>query len=142
MKSLLYKARKHHTTISRGENLSAELAEIDPNMGFAQMSKTQSAELMNTKFEKSPVGSFLSHQTSFTESNFSVEGYLSAAPRNNLHIESIPCYTIFPLCDEDSMITPQELSNAEQALLSSLIGDEENVNAIERSTRDQSKSDK
>lgn len=57
-----------------------ELAEIDANMGFAQMLNNEKAEVVDTKFGKSPVGSFLSCQTSFTESNFSAEADLPYLP--------------------------------------------------------------
>ena len=87
MKCLLYEARKQPQYDPRNEtSLKTELAKIDPNMGFAQMSRgvNPSAEMTNTKFGKTPVGSFLSYQTSLTESNFSAEADLNAVPRNSV----------------------------------------------------------
>ena len=78
VKCLLYEARKQPQYEPKNEtSFKTELAKIDVNMGFAQMSKevNSSAELTNTKFGKTPVGSFLSYQTSFTESNFSAEAF-------------------------------------------------------------------
>ena len=48
-----------------------QLAGIDCNMGFSQMNRGEHSvpEFPDTKFGKSPVGSYLSYQTSFTESN-------------------------------------------------------------------------
>ena len=52
-------------------------------MGFSHMNTEPSsvAELTEPKFGKTPVGSVLSYQTSFTESNFSVEADLTAVAR-------------------------------------------------------------
>ena len=56
-----------------------ELATIDPNMGFAHLSKGNnlSGETVQTKYEETPVGSFLRYQVSFTESNLSAEAHLN-----------------------------------------------------------------
>ena len=64
-------------TVKQKPTTDAELAEIDSNMGFSHMS----TELTETKFGKTPVGSVLSYQTSFTESNVSVEADITAVPR-------------------------------------------------------------
>ena len=144
VKCLLYEARKQPQYEPKNEtSFKTELAKIDVNMGFAQMSKevNSSAELTNTKFGKTPVGSFLSYQTSFTESNFSAEADLNAMPRNNVLAQNIATYPRFPLMNEDPMVTPRELSNEEEALLLHLTVDGDRVNAIETNTREQSESD-
>ena len=84
VKCLLYEARRQPQPDLDGQKaFKAELAGIDPNMGFSHMNREPSsvAELTETKFGKTPVGSVLSYQTSFTESNFSVEEDLTAVPR-------------------------------------------------------------
>ena len=144
MKCLLYEARKQPQYDPRNEtSLKTELAKIDPNMGFAQMSRgvNPSAEMTNTKFGKTPVGSFLSYQTSLTESNFSAEADLNAVPRNSVRAQNIMAYPRFPLCNEDAMVILRQLSNEEEALISHLTVDEDKVNAIETSTRKQTDSD-
>ena len=52
-------------------------------MGFSHMNTEPRsvAKLTGTKFGKTPVGSVMSYQTSFTESNFSVEADLAAVPQ-------------------------------------------------------------
>ena len=54
-------------------------ATIDPNMGFAHLSKGNysSGETVQTKYGETPVGSFLCYQVSFTESNLSAEAHLN-----------------------------------------------------------------
>ena len=84
VKCLLYETRRQPQPDLDGQKaFKAELAGIDPNMGFSHMNREPSsvAELTETKFGKTPVGSVLSYQTSFTESNFSVEEDLTAVPR-------------------------------------------------------------
>lgn len=115
----------------RPEAFKAELAEIDPNMGFSHMNREPSsvAELTETKFRKNPVGSFLSYQTSFTESNFSVEADLTAVPRVTGATPDIAHYPRFPMhtANEENMATPRVLTAGEQTVLSSLKVDEEKI---------------
>ena len=136
VKCLLYEARKQPQYDPRNEtSFKTDLAKIDPNMGFAQMSKgvNPSGEITNTKFGKTTVGSFLSYQTSLTES----EADLNAVPRNNKLAQNIMPYPRFPLCNEDAMIIPRQPSNEEQPLISHLTVDDDKVNATETSTREQ-----
>ena len=88
-----------------------------------------------------PVGSFLSYQVSFTESNFSAEADLNAVPRNNVLSDNITAYPRFPLANENPMVIPRELSSEEAAFLSHLSVDEDKVNTIEASSREQSESE-
>ena len=99
MKCLLYEARKQpHYEPKNEASFKTELATIDLNMGFAHLSKgnNSSGETRQTKYGETPVGSFLSYQVSFTESNFSAEADLNAVPRNNVLSDSITAYPRFP----------------------------------------------
>lgn len=82
--------------------------------------------MSDTKFGKSPVGSFLSYQTSFTESNFSAQANLALVQRVNDVALDLPHYPRFPMTNED-MTTPQELSDSEKNLLSTLNMDEDKI---------------
>jgi len=144
VKCLLYEARKQpHYEPKNEASFKTELATIDPNMGFAHLSKgnNSSGETAQTKYGETPVGSFLSYQVSFTESNFSAEADLNAVPRNNVLSDSITAYPRFPLASENPMVTPRELSSEEAALLSHLSVDEDKVNTIEATSREQSESE-
>ena len=144
VKCLLYEARKQpHYDPKNEASLKTELATIDSNMGFAHLSKgnNSSGETAQTKYGETPVGSFLSYQVSFTESNFSAEADLNAIPRNNVLSGSITTYPRFPLANENPMVTPRELSSEEAALLAHLSVDEDKVNTIEATSREQSESE-
>ena len=132
VKCSLYEARKQP-----GYDENHELAEIDANMGFAQMLNNEKAEVVDTKFGKSPVGSFLSYKTSFTESNFSAEADLIAVPRNNIPETNITNYPRFPLSNEADMALPRVLTDGEKSLLANLTVDEDKIHAIENDTREQ-----
>ena len=143
VKCLLYEARKQPHYVPKNEaSLKTELATIDPNMGFAHLSKcNNSSETAQTKYGETPVGSFLSYQASFTESNFSAEADLNAVLRNDVLSDNITSYPRFPLGNENPMVTPRELSTEEAALFLHLSVDEDKVNTIEASTREQSESE-
>ena len=102
-------------------------------MGFSQMNRGEHSvpEFADTKFGKSPVDSYLSYKTSFTESNFSAEADLTAVPRNNNVLTNIPNYPRFPLSNDIDMIVPRALSDEEKSLLANLTVDEDKINAIE-----------
>ena len=144
VKCLFYEARKQPHYDPRNEaSFKTEIATIDPNMGFAHLSKSNnsSCETAQKKYGGTPVGSFLSYQVLFSESNFSAEADLNAVPRNNVLSDNITAYPRFPLANENPMVTPRELSSEEAALLSHLSVDEDKVNTIEASTREQSESE-
>ena len=94
-------------------------------------------EFADNKFGKTPVGSYLSYQASFTESNFSAEADLTAVPRNNNVLTNIANYPRFPLSNDIDMIVPRALSDEEKSLLANLTVDEDKINVIESNTRDQ-----
>lgn len=106
-------------------------------MGFAQMLNNEKAEVEDTKFGKSPVGSFLSYQVSFTESNFSAEADLTAVPRNNIPVTSIANYPRFPLSNEANMAVLQVLADGENSLVANLTVNEDKIHATESGTCEQ-----
>ena len=138
VKCTLYEARKQQEYDENHEHhFKTELAEVDANMGFAQMLNNEKAQVVDTKFGKSPVGSFLSYQASFTESNFSAEADLTAVPRNNIPVTNIANYPRFPLSSEADMAVPRVLTDGEKSLLANLTVDEDKIHAIESGTREQ-----
>ena len=122
--------------------MKSELAIIDPDIDFAHLHKCNNSYLTTqTKYGETPVGSFLNYQVSFTESNFLAAAHLAVVPRNGVLCDNIKSYPRFPLSNENPMVTPQELSTEEAALLLHLSVDEDKVNTIEASTREQSESE-
>ena len=78
VKCNLYEARMKVTHSKTDEqNLKIELSKIDPNMGFSQMlvDEDEPRPTVQTKFGSCVVGSYLSYQVGFTESNFKVAPY-------------------------------------------------------------------
>ena len=144
VKCLLYEARRQpQHDLEREKAFKSELSGIDQNLGFAHMNKEKNLafELSDTKFGKSPVGSFLSYQTSFTESNFSAQANLASVQRVNDVALDLTHYPRFPMTNEEDMTTPRELSDSEKNLLSTLNVDEDKIHEIESKTRDQSASE-
>ena len=141
VKCLLHEARQKTQYDPENELLlKTEVSKIDSNMGFAQMSEslTTSQELVSTKFGKTPVGSFLSYQTSFTESNFVATASLTAVPRNNVNVTTGPVhYLTFPLYIATDMVMARQLDDVQRTLLYYVTVDEDKVNSIESNTRDQ-----
>ena len=61
--------------------MKADLIAINPSMPLAQtVNATENSDLKETKFGKSPYGSFASYQLQFTESNFKVFCELGSIP--------------------------------------------------------------
>ena len=141
VKCLLYEARKHCNYDPVHEiTFKSELSTLDPNMGFAQMSEgTSSTDLTKSKFGKCPVGSIMSYQTSFTESNFSAVANLTSVPRNNaaVNAQELNYYPRFPLSNDNDMVVPRELSDTEEALMKHLTVHEDRIHSIESTTREQ-----
>ena len=140
VKCLLYEARKEPDYNAVSEHcFKTELAKIDANMGFAQMIQGDDPvpDITDTKFGKSPVGSYLAYQTSFTESNFCAEADLTAIPRNNVPLQNVDNYPRFPLSEEAEMVLPRALTDAEKSLIQNLSVDEDKIHSIESSSRDQ-----
>ena len=97
-------------------------------------------DLVNTKFGKSPVGSYLFYQASYTEANFTAD--LNAVERNNQPLDSAitAAYPRFPLRDQDDFVYSRKFSESEQKYISHLSADENQINIVERRTRDQTES--
>ena len=149
VKSLLYEARmKVKHSINDEKNLKKELSRIDPNMGFAHMHLDEDEEpksAVATKFGKCQVGSFLSYQVGFTESNFKATADIDSVPR--LLIANEPkelTFPRFPLRNviNDEMIVPPTLSDDEIAVIRRLELNENDINKIECETRKQSDCEK
>ena len=71
VKWLLYEARKQpHYDPKNEASLKKELATIDPNMGFARLSKgnNSSCETAQKKYRETPVGPFLSYPRCHSQS--------------------------------------------------------------------------
>jgi hypothetical protein len=82
VKCLLYEARSNAKSSQADEQkLKAQLQQINPKMALAQIlspsCSTSSTQYVETKFGKSPQGSFASYQLSFTEDNFKVYLYIN-----------------------------------------------------------------
>ena len=112
----LYEAQKQQGYDKNFEhNFKTKLAEIDANMGFAQMLSNEKAEVLITKFGRSPVGSSLSYQAAFSGSNFSEPDLI--AVNRNIPVTNITNYSHFPLSNEADMVLPQLLTDAEILLV-------------------------
>lgn len=88
------------------EKLLATLKELNPNMALAQIMtpKADSIPLVETKFGRSPQGSYASYQLAVTEDNFKVFCDITSIPRANPanHGEHIVTYPRFPLSSQSN----------------------------------------
>lgn len=113
-------------------------------MALAQIMtpKADSIPLVETKFGRSPQGSYASYQLAVTEDNFKVFCDITSIPRANPanHGEHIVTYPRFPLSSQsnEQFEIPADLSEAEKSLLKDLQVDEDKLNGIEIKTRSQS----
>ena len=112
-------------------------------MPLAQiLSSTKDPEMKETKFGRSPNGSFASYQLQFTESNFKVFCHLGPSQLcQNKRDPPSSEYPKFPLRPTESYKLPGQLGKQEAKLLSHLIVDSEKLNKIEHNTCNQSLSD-
>ena len=102
---------------------------------------SESTQLLETKFDKSPQGSYASYQLSTAEDNFKVYCNISCIPRVDPGHTRVPIisYPRFPLSRAtEHFVIPDELAAVEKALLEKLSVDEEKINDIETKTRGQS----
>lgn len=73
LKCLLYESRKKcKSQVSAETHLKEELSKIIPKMGLCEVANSESVNSVDTRFGKSPLGSYASYQLTFTESNFKV----------------------------------------------------------------------
>ncbi|CAH3033658.1 unnamed protein product, partial [Pocillopora meandrina] len=88
------------------EKLLATLKELNPNMALAQIMtpKADSIPLVETKFGRSPQGSYASYQLGVTEDNFKVFCDITSIRRANPanHGEHIVTYPRFPLSSQSN----------------------------------------
>lgn len=99
--------------------------------------------MVDTKYGKSPVGSFSSYQLSHTESNFDV--YINVEPAvqrietdtNNPQINQFPH---FPLQNQGES-EERNLGDDKKEFVNRLKLDEDEINALEGATRDQASSE-
>lgn len=148
VKCNLYEARMKVTHSKTDEqNLKIELSKINPNMGFSQMlvDEDEARPTVQTKFGNCVVGSYLSYQVGFTESNFKATVNIHCIPRLSVpNKENELNYPRFPMrnfCDSD-MVVPTTISDDERNVISKLIVSEDDINKIEIETRKQSECDK
>lgn len=137
MKCLLYEARNNVAVQEAEETRFKDtLREINPKMGLANVSSNHD-NLVDTKYGKSPVGSFSSYQLSHTESNFDV--YINVEPAaqridtdtNNPQINQFPR---FPLQNQGES-EERNLSDDKKEFVNRLKLDGDEINALEGATR-------
>ena len=136
VKCLLYETRKAYKSQTNDEiRLKAELEKINPRMGLAQVMIPGADNYRETKFGKSPIGSYASYQLQFTESNFTVYCNIDAIPRLDCNLRrDVPVtdiYPAFPLQQTNHFHKPANLEDKQEALLNHLIVDEVKLNKIE-----------
>ena len=106
------------------------------------MAPAEQTELVETKFGKSPKGSFASYQLSFTESNSKVLCDVDSVQRNLSNTKNEFTYPKFPLQHTDKYEIPAErLCAPGKLLLEHLSADVPKLNSIEENTRAQALSE-
>ena len=143
VKSLLYEARMKPTHDLQAEaDLKETLQGINPQFGLSLMAAENSpTAFVQTKFGESQTGSFCSYQLTHTEANFSATIDIASIPRLNNSPPSELTYPRFPLSAMDTFDIPDNLDDAEKALIQTLEVDENSINSIESATREQSNSE-
>ena len=116
----LYEARKNiRRQQADEEKLLKTLKELNPKMALAQIMspRSESTPLLETKFGKSPQGSYASYQLSMSEDNFKVYCDITSVARVTIgnHSDQIITYPRFPLKPPDEQFEmPTEISEAEK----------------------------
>lgn len=146
VKCILYEARNKITTKRNSEMvLKEKLKKINPTMALAQIntSSTGSTEYVETRFGKSPRGSYASYQLSFTESNFQVVCNINSVPRTVPNEEMIANqeFPQFPLHNNMQVFDCLSDNESEEKLLKHLCAEKDKLNEIEQKTKAQSRSD-
>ena len=110
-------------------NFKKALEKINPQIGLSIMAREDSSlnKCMETRFGESQIGSICSYQLTHT-----VPGDDS--------VETELTYPRFPLNSGGDFVWPDNLTESEKALISSLMVDETKINNIEEATRDQASS--
>lgn len=144
LKCILYEARNNLESQAEDEDkLKADLMAVNPSMPLAQILNTiENPGLKETKFGRSPSGSFASYQLQFTESNFKVSCELGSVPNKPQDKRSLPKeYPKFPLKSTEPFKLPDKLDQEGVNLLNHLLVDGDKLNEIEEKTQGQSTSD-
>ena len=94
---------------------------------------------METKFGESQIGSICSYQLTHTEANFVATVDISSVPKDDSG-ETELSYPRFPLNSGSDFVWPDNLTEYEKAVITSLVVDESKINNIEEATRDQGSS--
>ncbi|KAK2548747.1 hypothetical protein P5673_030996 [Acropora cervicornis] len=97
------------------------------------------SDLTETKFGRSPVGSFSSYQLSHTESNFDVIINIDSVPRSDTVDHQIDRFPRFPLRNHPES-EQRFLSDAESEFVKKFHLDEDEINTLEGDTREQANS--
>ena len=136
LKCLLYEARKDVTAQEAEEKKFKDtLRSINPKMGLANVAANH-AELAETKFGRSPLGSFSSYQLCHTESNFDVFIDIDSVPRSDTSSQQIDGFPLFPLRNQGES-EQRDLSDEENEFVKTFYLDEDEINTLEGATRDQ-----
>ena len=140
VKCLIHEARNNvQVDIQEEKSFKEAIKAINPRMGLAQ-NLNMNAELTETKFGKSPVGSFSSYQLTHTESNFDVDINIDAIPRNDSSAAELPVYPPFLSSDVGENET-KDLDGNKEELVNALTCNENEIKTIEIETRGQANSD-
>ena len=131
-----------NTQTSDEIQLKAKLQKINPNFALAQIMSPGGASCKETKFGKSPSGSYASYQLQFTESHFQVYSNIDSAPRvdSDSDQNTMNVYPEFPSQQSQQYEIPAGIGSQQKELLDYLIVDEVTFNNIERNTRGQATS--
>lgn len=145
VKCLLYEARNNPKPSQAAElKLKEQLEKINPKMALVQMlTPTVNTNNIETKFGKSPQGSYASYQLSITEDNFKVYVDIdSVQRRNSTFTTPFVSFPRFPINGLNQPgIIPPGLQQPEIDLLNNLHVDVDRVNDIESKTVAQGNSD-
>ena len=97
------------------QNVKGELSKMDPNLGFSQMlDEDEARPTIQTKFGNCFVGSYLSYQVAFTESNFKAIVDINCIPKLSVpNKENDPNYPRFLMRNfyDSDVLKPTTLSN-------------------------------
>ena len=100
MRCLLYEARKNLSTQTSDEvMLNDKLQKINPKFALSQIMSPGDTNLQETKFGKSPSGSYESYQLQFSESNFQVFCNIDSVPRADCNDGMLYLHFLLFLCD-------------------------------------------
>ena len=140
----LYEARKVNRK-SKLQEFVSSVQSIDSNFGLIQtcdVSKIGEGELVETRFEESPAGSFGSYQLTFQESNFKVTCNIpvNSARQLGTPFNTSANYLSFPLDDfnDDVVLNlPNDMGDMEKKIVDGLSVNLLKANQIEEETRAQ-----